>query len=125
VVSEFRARARSRTPAERDYSKVWIGPHRNQFGITDGVGPSGVGNIGRIADQRQLAVCIRFAGAGVAPGHIVDLLLQYAVCVLPAFDDLNTVEIGTDRILQGGTRKPGGLPEGAALRSPPIGTPRA
>src|ERR1700704_4634824 len=82
--------------------EVGIGPHRDQLGIADRIGPVGVRYIDRTADRRQLTLRVGLALLSVTPGHVVDLLLQRAALVLPALDDLDAVEIGADRILQRG-----------------------
>ena len=37
---------------------------------------------------------------GIAPDNIIDLFLHFAVGVEPAFDDLNAIEVGADRVLE-------------------------
>ena len=70
--------------------------------------------------RRELAV--RAGLAVAAPGDVVDLLLQVALRVQPAFDDLDAVEIGADRIFQRGAQgRSATCPAGACVRSPPIG----
>src|ERR1700730_10629729 len=82
--------------------EVGIGPHRDQLGVADRIGPGGARHVDRIADRRQLALRIGLALLSVTPGYVVDLLLQSSAFVLPALDDLDAVEIGADRILQCG-----------------------
>jgi hypothetical protein len=63
-------------------------------------GPSGVGDIDRVAHRRQLAVRTGLAIAG--PHHVVDLFLQRALGVHPALDDLDAIEVAAFRVLHRG-----------------------
>ena len=54
--------------------------------------------IDRVADWGELAAGFALAVAG--PQNVEDLLVRLPRGVDPALDDLNTVEIGADRIFQ-------------------------
>ncbi len=60
-----------------------------------------------------------------APDDVVDLLVQFALRIEPALDDLDAVEIGADRVLQRGDEERRRLALRRLLKSPPIGTPLA
>ena len=76
--------------------EIRIGPNRTKFGSADTVNSCVVFNIHGIADQRQLTILVRVTL--VRPGDIVDLLVGLAFGVKPTLDDLDAIEIGTNRI---------------------------
>ncbi len=77
--------------------EIGVSPNRDQFRIPDRVGPGRFGDVNRVVDRRLLAVRTRFAVSG--PDHVVDFLVCLFVCVEPALNDLDSVEIFTVGIL--------------------------
>ena len=73
--------------------EIRICPGGGQLCSTDGVGPGGLREIDCVANRGKLAVGV--GGSVAAPGDIVNLLMQAAIKRVPAFDDLDPVEVGT------------------------------
>ena len=80
-----------------------VRPHRQQLRIADRVGVPTRLDVDGVADGRQLAVGAR--GSPVGPGHVEHLLVRQPLLVRPALHDLDAVEVGVDRVLEGGDQE--------------------
>ena len=104
--------------------KIRISPDGYKFGITNVV-------LSKVADATstvlptawQLPVSTQLAT--IRPGDIIDFLMRLALAIEPALDDLDSIEIGANRITQRIHHEGWALLLllGAGQRSAPIGTP--
>ena len=92
--------------------EIGIGPDGAELGGADGVCPGGNGEVHGIADGRLAAAfAVDLAAAG--NGDIVDAFPGLAVCVEPALDDLDAVEVGSFGVAQGVDEEAGGFAFGS------------